>query len=123
MIFAKRSILNVVAAFVMGIVLATWSVTSNTPTQAQINPAQILAQTQSPALSSLQADHIMLRVPNFEQTMQWYKQKFGFKEVLRWKEPSLPSVDLAYLELNGFRLEILGGGKPQPRKAIASLSC
>lgn len=74
----------------------------------------------NPALASLQADHIMLRVPNFEETMLWYKDKFGFKEVLRWKEPSLPGVGLAYLELNGFRLEILGGGEPQPRKAIAT---
>ncbi len=60
----------------------------------------------------------MLRVDNFESTMQWYKQKLGFKEVIRWKEPSLPGVDLAYLELNGFRIEILGGGTPQ--KAVAT---
>lgn len=59
----------------------------------------------------------MLRVSNFKSTMQWYKDKFEFQEVLRWKEPSLPGVDLAYLELNDFRLEILGGGEPPPQKA------
>lgn len=83
----------------------------------------LLAQTQSPSsesLSTLQADHLMLRVPNFEETTQWYRDKFGFKEVLRWKEPSLPGVDLAYLELNGFRLEILGGGEPPPQKPIST---
>ncbi len=37
--------------------------------------------------------------------------------MLRWKEPTLSGVDLAYLELNGFRLEILGGGNP--RQVIA----
>jgi catechol 2,3-dioxygenase-like lactoylglutathione lyase family enzyme len=82
----------------------------------------LYAQTHSPAatgLASLQADHVMLRVPNFEETMQWYKDKFGFTEVIRWQEPSLPGVDLAYLELNGFRLEILGGGEPPPEQAIA----
>jgi methylmalonyl-CoA/ethylmalonyl-CoA epimerase len=74
----------------------------------------LLAQTQP---LSLQVEHIMLRVPNFEETTQWYKDKFGFKEVICWKEPSLPGVDLAYLELNGFRLEILGGGEAE--QAIA----
>lgn len=121
MIVAKRSILNIVAAFAVGIVLVALFATSKTPTIAETGPAQMQAQTQpAAALSPLQADHIMLRVPNFQETMQWYKQKFGFQEVLRWKEPSLPGVDLAYLELNGFRLEILGGGEPPPRKAIAT---
>lgn len=88
-----------------------------------LQPVQLSqAQTRmnSSAIASLQAAHMMLRVPNFEETMQWYKDKFGFKEVLRWEEPSLPGVGLAYLELNGFRLEILGGGEPQPQKAIAN---
>ena len=133
---AKRSILNIAASFVTGIALAAFLATSTLPTIAQTTSArqwtwrfpprlsavQMQAQTQSAAISSLQADHIMLRVPNFQETMQWYKDKFGFREVLRWKEPTLPGVYLAYLELNGFRLEILGGGEPQPRKAIAQPS-
>lgn len=88
--------------------------------QLQANNPSLVAQSPAPSsvLTSLQIDHAMIRVPNFAQTMQWYQDKFGFKEVLRWKEPSLPGVDLAYLELNGFRLEILGGGNPQ--KVIAT---
>ncbi len=104
MIVAKRSILNIVAAFALGIVLVAFIATSKTPAIASTAPAKMQAQTQSAAaLRSLQADHIMLRVPNFEETMQWYKDKFEFQEVLRWKEPTLPGVDLAYLKLNGFR--------------------
>lgn len=118
MIFTKRNILNIAATFAIGIVLVAFFATSKTPTIAQTTPAQSQAQSQPTALGSLQIDHAMLRVPNFAETMQWYKDKFGFQEVLRWKEPSLPGVDLAYLELNGFRLEILGGGSPQ--KAIAT---
>lgn len=110
--------LSKVAAFAIGIILVAFFATSKTPTIAETAPTQMQAQTQSAALSSLQIDHAMLRVPNFKETMQWYQDKFGFQEVLRWKEPSLPGVDLAYLELNGFRLEILGGGKPTPQKAI-----
>jgi hypothetical protein len=97
MIVAKRSILNIVAAFASSIVLVTLFATSKTPTIAETAPAQMQAQTQPAALSSLQADPIMLRVPNFQETMQWYKQKFGFQEVLRWKEPSLPRENMAYL--------------------------
>ncbi|MBD2100987.1 VOC family protein [Leptolyngbya sp. FACHB-261] len=108
----RKISLKIIAAFVLGIVATTGL------TVANFVPTPLLAQTQSQSsLNSIQADHIMLRVPNFEETMQWYKDKFGFKEVIRWKEPSLPGVDLAYLELNGFRLEILGGGEPQ--QAIA----
>ena len=70
------------------------------------------------AISSLRADHVMLRVPNFKETIQWYKEKLGFEEVLRWKNPSLPELDLAYIEHNGSRIEIIGGGTP---KAMTSL--
>lgn len=88
--------------------------------QHSVSNAAVVAQspTSNPALASLQIDHAMIRTLNYEETRQWYQDKFGFKEVLRWKEPSLPGVDLAYLELNGFRLEVLGGGNPQ--KAIAT---
>lgn len=88
--------------------------------QSQVNNTTqtIESTTTNSALDSLRAEHVMLRVPNFEETRRWYQDKLGFREVLRWKEPSLPGVDLAYLELNGFRLEILGGGAP--RKAIAA---
>jgi catechol 2,3-dioxygenase-like lactoylglutathione lyase family enzyme len=112
MMSIRKTSLKIVAAFVLGIV-ATIGLTI-----ANFLPTPLLAQTQpKSSLNSIQADHIMLRVPNFEETMQWYKDKFGFREVIRWKEPSLPGVDLAYLELNGFRLEILGGGEAQ--QAIA----
>lgn len=33
----------------------------------------ISAQT---ALSSMRLDHIMLSVPNYQETMQWYREKF-----------------------------------------------
>jgi catechol 2,3-dioxygenase-like lactoylglutathione lyase family enzyme len=62
-------------------------------------------------LSSLKADHVMIGVSNFEETMQWYKEKLGFREERRWTVKELPGVQLAYLELNGFRIEIVGGGK------------
>lgn len=109
--FLKQKTIKNYITFVL-VIIATIGIAL---TLSSANFSSLLAQTQP---LSVQADHIMLRVPNFEETMQWYKDKFGFKEIIRWKEPSLPGVDLAYLELNGFRLEILGGGETE--KAIPS---
>ena len=82
-------------------------------------PRQSLKHSIAQAAPKLEIDHVMLRVPNYEETVTWYEEKLGFKEVLRWQEPSLPGVNLGYLELNGFRLEILGGGEDLPEQAIA----
>lgn len=62
-------------------------------------------------LSSLQADHVMIGVFNFEETIQWYKEKLGFREERRWTVKELPGVQLAYLELNGFRIEVVSSSK------------
>lgn len=42
--------------------------------------------------------------------IQWYKEKLGFREERRWTVDALPGMQLAYIELNGFRVEIIGGG-------------
>lgn len=78
---------------------------SNNQSQAQ---PSVKAPT---ALSSLQADHVMIGVSNFEETMQWYKEKLGFREERKWTVKELPGVQLAYLELNGFRIEIIGSSR------------
>lgn len=36
------------------------------------------------------------------------KEKLGFKEEVRWTVATLPGTKLVYLELNGFRFEIVG---------------
>ncbi|MBD2104969.1 VOC family protein [Leptolyngbya sp. FACHB-261] len=46
-----------------------------------------------------------LSVPNFEETLQWYQDKLGFKVTLR-RDLTQLSTQQAFLELNGFRLEI-----------------
>lgn len=71
------------------------------------------------ALASLRADHVMIGVSNFEETLQWYKEKLGFKEEVRWTVEALPGMQLAYLELNGFRIEIFAGGTG-PAQSIPS---
>jgi methylmalonyl-CoA/ethylmalonyl-CoA epimerase len=66
------------------------------PTQPQLAPAP---------LSSLKSHHVALSVPNFEETIQWYQEKLGFKVTLRRKLSQL-STQQAFLELNGFSIEI-----------------
>lgn len=61
-------------------------------------------------------DHVALRVVNFQETVNWYKDNLGFMESIRWKAPEYidPSLEFAYLELAGFQLEIAGGGNTNP---------
>lgn len=79
--------------------------------------SQAESETNTNAIASIRADHILLRVPNFEETKQWYEEKLGFREVTRWTDPGLPEIQLAYLERNGFRVEIVGGGTPKQAAA------
>jgi catechol 2,3-dioxygenase-like lactoylglutathione lyase family enzyme len=65
------------------------------------------------ALGSLRADHVFIGVFDFEGTIQWYKEKLGFREERRWTVDALPGMQLAYIELNGFRIEIIGSGGGQ----------
>ncbi len=59
-------------------------------------------------LSTLKADHLLIGVSNFEETVTWYKDILGFKEEVRWTVDGLPNLDLAYLTNGEFRIEIIG---------------
>ena len=50
-------------------------------------------------------------VPNFKETIDWYGEKLGFEESVRWKAPphSGEDIQLAFLEFNDARLEVIGG--------------
>lgn len=65
-------------------------------------------------IPSIKADHFALRVANIEEKLNWYKDKLGFKEEVVWTVEGLSGMQLAYLQLNGFRLEIVGGGSFKP---------
>lgn len=59
-------------------------------------------------LASMRIDHIMLSVPNYEETVQWYQQKLDATIEKEWTVEQLPDLKLAYLNVSGFRLEIVG---------------
>lgn len=77
-------------------------------------PNPVIAQTPANNIVGMTLDHVALRVPNFEESVQWYRDNLGFTELVRWQAPPYidPELEFAYLELNGFQLELAGGGSP-----------
>ncbi len=67
-----------------------------------------------PALNITRNDHGAIRVPNLEEKIGWYREKLGFEESVRLEAPHLwDGVQLAFLELDGAKLEMIGGGDPE----------
>lgn len=64
-------------------------------------------------LASMRVDHIMLSVPNYQETMQWYQQKLDAIVEKEWVVDQLPDLKLAYLNVRGFRIEIVGSSQPR----------
>lgn len=59
-------------------------------------------------LSTMKADHLLLGVSNFEETLEWYQRVLGFEVEVQWKVEGLDNLDLAYLNNGNFRIEIIG---------------
>ena len=64
-----------------------------------------------PALNITRNDHGAIRVPTLEEQIGWYREKLGFEESVHLKAPphSGEDVQLAFLEFNDARLEVIGG--------------
>lgn len=58
-------------------------------------------------LSQMRAEHVMISTDDYDATMQWYQEKLGFKIKQEWAVPEFPGVQLAYIELNGFVIEVV----------------
>lgn len=71
-------------------------------------------------LISMRIDHIMLSVPNYEETVQWYQQKLDATLEKEWTVDQLPDLKLAYLNVYGFRIEIVGS--TQSRSGMPNIS-
>jgi pyridoxine 4-dehydrogenase len=59
------------------------------------------------SLSSLQIDHVALNVPNYEETLAWYRDKLDATIEREWTVGIFPDLKLAYLNVYGFRIEIV----------------
>ncbi len=70
-------------------------------------------------LDSLRPHHVAISVPDFEETIRWYQDKLGFRNVVRRKEFPAISTQAANLELNGFQIEIFTRDKSTRSKPPA----
>ena len=58
-------------------------------------------------LSSMRAEHVMLATNDYDETLAWYQQHLGFRIKHEWTVPEFPDLELAYLEKNGFIIEVV----------------
>lgn len=68
------------------------------------------AQEKSPRpdpLAMIQAEHVMISTDDYDGTIEWYREKLGFKVKHEWTVPGFDGVQLAYIELNGFIVEVV----------------
>lgn len=59
-------------------------------------------------LSQIRAEHVMISTGDYAGTIAWYRDKLGFAIKQEWTVPELPGIQLAYIELNGFVIEVVG---------------
>lgn len=78
--------------------------------------------TQPDPLSQIRVEHIMISTDDYPGTLAWYRDKLGFTVTHEWTVPEFPGVELAYIELNGFVIEVVGTPEPyQERKTPPDL--
>ena len=72
------------------------------------------------ALDYMSFDHVMICVPNYDATLQWYREKFDATIEKEWTVDELPDLKLAYLNIHGFRLEVVASTRAQSGMPVAS---
>lgn len=58
-------------------------------------------------LDSMKAEHIMVATNDYNETMAWYQDTLDFRIKHEWTVPEFPGLQLAYLEKNGYIVEIV----------------
>jgi methylmalonyl-CoA/ethylmalonyl-CoA epimerase len=72
------------------------------------------------AFDYMSLDHVMICVPHYEETIQWYQEKLDATIEREWLVDELPDLKLAYLNLHGLRLEVVASHQAQAGMPIAS---
>ncbi len=67
------------------------------------------------ALGFRYADHVALRVADYDESIAFYTDKLGFELVKEWTlGDAMPGVRFAYVRLGEFEIELIGDGQPTP---------
>ena len=64
-------------------------------------------------LQAVQPRAVTISVLDLEASVRWYSQKLNFQEVQRKEYPEFKTL-LAFLELNGYRVELIEDGNSKP---------
>ena len=98
-----------IAATVLAFVSALYpvvAIANETNLLSQVEPSAVEPPQPDP-LSQIRAEHIMISTANYDETIEWYTRKLGFQVVQEWTVPEFEGVQLAYIELNGFVIEVV----------------
>ncbi|MEH6631615.1 MAG: VOC family protein [Halopseudomonas aestusnigri] len=79
------------------------------------------AQNNLSPLSSMKADHLALRVPDFDASRDWFIEKFDFRVIHQWPFGDLKLAYLAPPADDSFLIELIGGALDTPRTKHADL--
>ena len=79
---------------------------NETDLYSEVEPSAV-EQTQPDPLSQIRAEHVMISTANYDETIAWYTEKLGFQITQEWTVPEFEGVQLAYIELNGFVIEVV----------------
>ncbi len=79
------------------------------------------AKNNSSPLASMKADHIALRVPDFEASRDWFVEKFDFRVIHQWPFGDLKLAYLAPATDDDFLIELIGGTLETPRNKYDDL--
>ena len=73
-------------------------------------------------LAQMQAEHVMLATANYDETLTWYEENLGFRIKHEWTVPEFPDLKLAYLEKNGFIIEVVASPNTLEVEPISDFS-
>jgi catechol 2,3-dioxygenase-like lactoylglutathione lyase family enzyme len=69
-------------------------------------------------LSQMRAEHVMISTADYKGTITWYQGVLGFAIKHEWTVPQFPGTRLAYIEKNGFLIEIVSTPEAFQEKQI-----
>ena len=72
------------------------------------------AKNPASKLASMAGNHVAVRVPDFEQAVNWYVEKLDFRIVHQWPYGDLKLAYVAPATDDNFTVELLSGGEPKP---------
>ena len=102
---------NVITGFTSFLLLSTMhsGMAAANDVDLQTTVAAAIAEQVAPdPLAQIRAEHIMISTADYDETIAWYTEKLGFQTIHEWTVPEFEGVQLAYIELNGFVIEVVG---------------